>query len=424
MRNLFRKFVILSLGFSVRVLLARKKPEVIAITGSAGKTSTKEFIKTILSFDYEVLAPKEGYNTEIGSALGLFSEQTPDHLNSPIAWFGILFRVFLKALFMRDLASKVIVEMGADKPGDIKYLTRIFKPKIGIILTVLPVHLEEFKSLHAVAAEKAELARSIPKNGKLFLNWDDSEVRKMSTLSKSEVIFFGKGAEQGIKIKKIKSGLKGMEGSLDIQGKELDFVTNLYGSHLVYPLVASIGVAIYEGIPQERIKKAIKTIKPFKGRMNLLEGIKGSVIIDDSYNANPESMIRALEFLGSQEGRRIAILGTMNELGDFEKEGHEKVGNIAAKTVDLLYTVGEIANTFITTAAKTAGMNKTSIKTFSNSLKAGQSLKKEIKQGDIILVKGSQNKVRTEIAIEQIMAHPEMKRELLVRQSDFWNGRA
>jgi UDP-N-acetylmuramoyl-tripeptide--D-alanyl-D-alanine ligase len=154
--------------------------------------------------------------------------------------------------------------------------------------------------------------------------------------------------------------------------------------------------------------------------MNIIEGINDSVIIDDSYNANPESVSRALEFLRSQHGRRVALLGNMNELGDFEREGHERVGEIVAKSADLLITVGELANEHISRAALTNGMPKAAIKGFNNAAEAGEYLGKELKKGDIILVKGSQNKVRLERAIKYFMAHPEDKSKVLVRQSGFW----
>lgn len=423
MKQTFKKIVVWKLNLCARILLLRKKPEVIAVTGSAGKTSTVRFIKEILDQDFDVLAPEEGYNTEIGAILGLFSVKTPTNIDSFWAWLKILIKVVFKAFLMRDLPSKVIIEMGADKPGDISYLCRIFKPKTGVILSVLPVHLAEFKTVYGVSKEKGELARAIPVDGKLFLNWDDEEVRKMATSTKAKVIFFGSKNIEGMIFQNVKTNLIGIEGELNYKKYHGTFAAKIYGKHLIYPLIAAIAVALEEGIPLERVLAAVKNLKPLRGRMNLIEGVNDSVIIDDTYNANPESTLRALEFLGEQKGRKIALLGSMNELGDYEKEGHEKVGVFAAKKVDLLYTVGETAKKYLVPVALKSGLKKADVKSFNNSLEAGLDLKKAIKSGDIILAKGSQNNVRLEIAVEQIMAYPEHKRELLVRQSSFWNGR-
>ncbi|MDD3481274.1 MAG: cyanophycin synthetase, partial [Patescibacteria group bacterium] len=162
---------------------------------------------------------------------------------------------------------------------------------------------------------------------------------------------------------------------------------------------------------------------PFKGRMNVLEGKNNSIIIDDSYNANPVSVIRALEFLSTQKGRKIAVLGTMGELGDYEKKGHEEVGEKAAAVADILVTVGETAEKYIPNAASDKGMNREKIKSFSGSDEAGDYLKKIIREGDVILLKGSQNAARMERAVAKILKDPEKASKLLVRQSDFWKTR-
>jgi UDP-N-acetylmuramyl pentapeptide synthase len=192
---------------------------------------------------------------------------------------------------------------------------------------------------------------------------------------------------------------------------------------MIYPIVAAIAVAHQSGISIQRIKEGLKEIKPYKGRMNILEGFKDSIIIDDTYNANPRSTIRALEFLGMQKGRKIAMLGNMNELGDFEREGHEMVGRKAAETVDVLITVGELAKKYIAGEAEKSGLAPEKIISFNDSSEAGKWLKKRLKEGDIVLAKGSQNKVRMERAVEQNLKNPKEARKVLVRQSAFWKER-
>lgn len=424
MRNTFKRIIAWKVGLCARILLARKKPEVIAITGSAGKTSTKEFMTKLVSLDFEVLAPNEGYNTEIGAPLAIFGEKIPKNLSNLFAWTAIITRCLFKALFIRNFPDKLIVEMGADKPGDIKYLCSIFKPIYGVILTVLPVHMAEFKSIDTIATEKAELAKAIPENGKLFLNFDDIRVRDMAKVAKSNVVFFGQKENGGYSVKNLKSDLSGMSFELNYYEQSEKFKARLYGKHIIYPLLASIAVARELNISMSEIKDGVRDLVPFKGRMNVIEGIKGSIIIDDSYNANPQSTLEALEFLDNVSGRKIALLGSMNELGEYEKEGHEKVGKRAGQIADILLTVGEPAKKYLAPAALMENIKKDSILSFDTSVKAGEWLAKKIREGDVVLAKGSQNNVRIEIAVERIMAEPDKREEVLVRQSDFWKLRS
>lgn len=420
MNTFFRKIIVFKLRVAVRILLWRKKPGVIAITGSAGKTSTKEFLKQLLSIDYNVLAPEEGYNTEIGAPLSLFGEKVPTKLFSLREWSKIIFRVYGKALFARHYPEKVIVEMGADKPGDIKYLCSIFKPEKGVVLSVLPVHLEEFKNAEAIYKEKSELPKFLSENQKLFLNYDDEKVREMRGATKGRVIYFGTKNTDGYKALDVESDLDGLRFTLENKGEKINIETKLFGKHMIYPLLAAIAVSIEEGTSIKRLIEEIEDLKPFKGRMNIIQGIKGSIVIDDSYNANPESMTRALEFLEDQKGRKIAALGTMNELGDYEKDGHEIVGKKAAAISDIIITVGEPAEKYLVPSVLKEGFKKENIKSFDDSNKAGEYLLGIVKEGDVILAKGSQNKVRMEKLIKKIMADPKQASSILVRQSEFW----
>jgi UDP-N-acetylmuramoyl-tripeptide--D-alanyl-D-alanine ligase len=421
---MFKKIITFKLKIATKILLWRKKPQIIAITGSAGKTTTKEIIRELLSSEFDVLASTEGYNTEIGAPLVLFGEKVPEKMNSILAWTAIIWRCYLRAFFQKNLAEKVIIEMGADHPGDISYLSRLFRPDKAIVLTVLPVHLESFLNIEAVAAEKATLLQNIKKGGRAYLNADDPKVIEMRTPEKVKKMTFGTTPGADLVAKNIKSELTGMSFELWEGEQKQDLSVRLYGEQLIYPLLAAIAVARSEHISYAKIKSTLKNVTPTKGRMNVIEGTRGSIIIDDSYNANPESVLRALDFLGRQEGRKIALLGNMNELGNYEREGHERVGEAVAKNVDLLITVGQIASKYISGAANAAAMSKEAIKNFQSAKEAGEFLSGELRRGDIILVKGSQNKVRLENAIVKFMAHPEESDKVLVRQSEFWKNQA
>lgn len=433
MKKIFKRVIGSFLAFCARILLWRKKPEIIAITGSAGKTTAKSFLAELLSIDFNVLASSEGYNSDIGAPLVLFGEKIPKKITSVIGWFLIAFKVFFKALLVGDYPEKVIVEMGADTPGDIEYLCKLFKPQKGIILSVLPTHLLEFKTVAAVAKEKSILAKSIPKGGKLFLNYDDAQVRDMSKNTKADVVFFGCEKGANYRIENLKSDLSGTSFTLNYFGERADFSPKVYGEQMIYPLTASIIAALDEGINKTKIKETVSELKPFKGRMNVIPGIKGSTIVDDSYNSSPGPAILALDFLSQQKspaltregsstqgGRKIAVLGSMNELGEYEKKAHREVGAKASAVADVIVTVGDVAKKYLADEAIKNGFPKEDIKSFMDSVKAGEYLKKIIAKGDVVLVKGSQNKIRLEKTVAKIMANPKDAKDVLVRQSEFW----
>jgi UDP-N-acetylmuramoyl-tripeptide--D-alanyl-D-alanine ligase len=313
--------------------------------------------------------------------------------------------------------------MGADSPGDIKHLAKIFKPGVGVVLEVLPVHLALFGNVEAVAKEKAELVKAIPKSGNVYLNYDNPVVRGMNKLTSAKVTYFGSSQacdELDFCASNIHSGLDGLNFDLTYKGVNHKVSASLYGEQMIYPLMASIAVSVGEGIELNIVLKDVKKLKPFKGRMNVIKGMNGSTIIDDSYNSNPESAIKSLDFLSHQKGRRIALLGSMNELGDYEEEGHRFVGEKAAESADVIFTVGSSAEKYLAQAALSSGFVGDNLKTFKTAEQLGEYLKTFVSNGDVILAKGSQNNVRMEKAVIKIMATPDRSAEVLVRQSDFW----
>lgn len=417
---MLKKLVAIKLKFAAKILLFRIKPEVIAVTGSAGKTTTTKLIKEILTTEFDVLLSKEGYNTELGAILALFKLEAPVKTNSISSWLRIIIKSYKYALSVQDYPEKIVVEMGADSPGDIEFLVKTFKPTKGVVLTVLPVHLKDFKSVEDIALEKGRLVSGVRKNGKVFLNCDDKLVKDMLAPKDVKKIFFGTHEKCNIRAENINSDLLGISFDL-VEGKDITKIkTMLYGDHMIYPILAAISVARADHISMDKIKKVLLKFKPENGRMNIIEGINESIIIDDSYNANPESTIKALEFLSRQKGRHVSVLGSMNELGDYEKQGHELVGKKASEVSDLIITVGEVAGKYLAESAISSGFSKSNIKSFSDSSEAGKYVASIIKKGDIVLCKGSQNGVRVEKVVRKIMLNKKDAEKILVRQSEFW----
>ncbi len=404
------------------LMLKKHKPEIIAVTGSLGKTSTVQAIFLILSKNFSTSVPKKSYNTEIGAPLVVFDQQIPHPTTSIFKWFVVFKNCLLKIIFQKKYYQKLILEIGADKPGDIRYFTSFIKPHVAVITAVAPVHLSEFKNIDDILKEKQILIENLSSDDFAVLNYDDARVRKMADNTSGKVIFFGLNKKADIYASNIIFQIDGLTFTLNYQGKST-FVKmpNIISKHQIYTFLAAASVSLVFGFNLQDISQILQKIKLPPGRMNLLKGIKNSLIIDDSYNSNPQAACAALETLaGFKERRKIAALGTMNELSDFTEKGHRQVGRKAAGVVDLLIIVGKEAKKYLADEAKKSGLLSTSIFCFENSLEAGNFLKNKIKENDIILVKGSQNNVRMEWLTEQIMKNPEDASNLLVRQSQEW----
>jgi UDP-N-acetylmuramoyl-tripeptide--D-alanyl-D-alanine ligase len=418
MKDIFKKIVIFLFRLFTSLYLKKNKVEVIAITGSAGKTTVKIAIAHLLQ-ERKTYVPVEDYNTEIGLPLVVFKEKSPDSIFSLPAWLKILSHMLTKTLFSRAEYDRIVLEMGADRPGDISYLTSFVKPHISVVTTILPVHMENFKSIKAIADEKSRILIPLTEKDLAVLNYDDKKVRQMSKATGSQIIWVGQSKQAELRASQTKLSLDGLAFNLFWKGKEYPVNLQIIAPQLLISLLSALAVCLYLGEDLEILISRLESFKPQAGRMNLLPGLNDSTIIDDSYNANPQSTLAALEVLLELEGRKIAVLGSMNELGHYEKESHLKVGRKAAGCCDLVVTVGETAKKYIATEALKK-LDKKFVQSFFDPYSAGHYLQKKIKKGDIILVKGSQNKVFTEEMVKIIMKEPERADELLVRQNAFW----
>lgn len=421
MKNIIRKFISLALGLLAKKKIAKHKPLIIGITGSVGKTTTKEAINLVLKNRFKVLSPQRSYNTEIGLPLAVFNETVPSNLYSFTGWLKIFIHC-IQSFGDKEYPQILILEYGLDQPGDIQYLTSLIKPDISVITFVSLAHSVNFGSLEEIAEEKRNLIKPLTNQNWAILNFDNTYIQKMASQTRARVLSFGIKNESTARGKDIQEGLKSLSFKLIYQKKSYPLKTKILGSHLVYNLLAGFCVGIALGLKPEDIIKYLSKFESPPGRMKLISGIKGSLIIDDSYNASPESMDAALEFFKKihSRGRKIAVLGMMNELGKWGPVEHQKVGQKAAPIIDILITVGDLANKYLTKGALELGFKKKNIFSFSDSKKAGDFLKKIIVYDDLILVKGSQNNIRMEWLVEKIMSEPQKAQDLLVRQGSEW----
>ena len=329
-----------------------------------------------------------------------------------------------------------MLEVGADRPGDISSLASWLPVDVAVItrLPEVPVHVEFFDSPEAVVREKASLINALKDHGTLVVYCDDERTEKIAALAQGRdlhVIRFGYSKEalvQGGDVTFLDdegSGWPaGMEAHIRAGASEVPVaIHGVVGAHTLLPLVAAAAVGVALGKNLEEMRVGLNKYEPPKGRMRLIEGLKGSLVIDDTYNSSPAATVAALDTLksfkrGHAKVRRIAVLGDMLELGRLSTGEHRKVGAHVAKTADMLVTVGFRARG-IAEGALDNGMLDQNILQYEDATKAGQELQNMLDEHDVVLVKGSQS-IRMEKTVEDIMLHPEDAPKLLVRQDAQW----
>lgn len=417
-----RKIIQLKLKILAKAILSKYKPEIIGITGSVGKTGVKEAVYAVLKTKYKIRRSIKNYNNEIGVPLTIIGAEAKE--KSIFGWVGVGFKALKLILFKDNNYPKIlIIEMGVDRPGDMKYLLSIVRPKIGIITGIGESHLEFFGSVDEIKKEKELLVQQLPESGYAILNYDDERVKNISNI-RAETITYGFNNEADVSTKITDIGNAGI--SFELKYKNSSVSVNLPGAigqvAVETALVGAVAGIVYK-MNLNETRKALSKYKLPKGRMNLIKGVKSTLIIDDTYNSSPQSCISALEAMHTikiGEGvRKFAVLGDMLELGNYTEEGHRLIGKkVVESGVNKLIVVGEKARD-IARGALNAGMEKDNIFHFSNSDDARLFVQGRIKEGDLILIKGSQG-ARMEKIVKEIMAEPLRAKELLVRQGNEW----
>lgn len=420
-----KKAIVSILEVQSRMILKKYQPEIIAITGSVGKTSTKEAIFAVLKNKFLVSKSEKSYNSEVGVPLTLFGSSNAWY--SPFGWLQLILKGLGLILKKTVYPSKIILELGADRPGDIARFTRYVKPKIGVVTAIgeVPAHVEYFAGPEELAREKANLINSLSPSGWAVLNSDDYAVLEMKSETKAQVRTFGFGQDADFRASEYKLMFKeaspeGITFKLDHAGSSVPIrIFGSFGKQSVYAALAAAAVGIIYGMNLVEISEALSLYSGPPGRLKLIEGEKGTWILDDTYNASPQATHAAIDVLRDLPARRkIAVLGDMLELGKFTIQAHEKLGDGLKDVADVVITCGPRAK-FIAEELKARRFGVKNLISVSDSYEAGKELEKIIEPGDLILIKGSQA-MRMERAVEEIMAHPEKKSELLVRQEPEW----
>ena len=439
MREFLKKTIVALLLWEARVVVKKYKPHIIAITGSVGKTSTKDAIYAVVSRGAHVRKSQKSFNSEIGVPLTILGVE--NGWSNPLKWMQNLVDGLFLIIFNAKYPEWLVLEVGADRPGDIKSLAAWLPVDIAVItrLPDVPVHVEFFESPEAVAEEKASLIKALKPAGTLILYGDDERTASLALRAEGRnVIFYGMKpeafvhAEHMLPMFDAEGYPEGMSAQIVVGESTAPIeIKGTVGSHALLAVMGGVAVGSVFKKTVDEMVATLKTYDPPPGRMRLLRGIKETLLIDDTYNSSPAAVsaaLDALHFVGPhfaharhKRGRRIAVLGDMLELGRHSVDEHRKLGAIVAKNATLLLTIGFRARD-IATGALEHHMKEGAMLQYDDAEKAGQELSQLIRPGDTILIKGSQG-MRMEKIVKLLMANPERASDLLVRQDEEWRNR-
>jgi len=389
-----------------RFILRKLSPRVVGITGSSGKTTTKDLAAAVLARCYPVFRNYGSYNTQHGLPIAL-GRLAPEH------------RV-------------AVLEMACDGIDQIRDLAALTRPQIGIVTSVNETHLAYLGSIDAIAAEKGRLVEALPpakSGGVAILNYDDPRVRAMTTRTQARVVTFGLDPDADLVAGYVETGPEGTAFTVFVRDffpvpgyrgeRRLRVRLPLLGRHQVYAALAAVAAGLVLEVPLAEALDALALARPLPGRLNPLEGINDSLILDDTFSASPASTMVALDTLALfQKGRRLAVLGDLLELGSFEAEACHTVGRRAAQVLDLLIAQGDGAHR-IAEAAQASGMPHDQVLATYTTEDTLRAVAPRLQTGDTLLVKGPVE-ARLEQVVAGLLAHPEQAADVLVRQTAGW----
>ncbi len=376
------------LAFLAQAVLARYAPKIVAVAGSVGKTSTTRAIAATLARSFPTRGSLKNHNNEIGVPLTILGEAKSGG-RSPSAWAGILWRGFRLAFGpARAYPSVLVLEMATDHPGDLARLTALARPDVSVLTAIAEEHTEFLGDLDGVAKEEGTIVRALPAHGTAVLNADDTRVAALQTETPRATLF-GFSSEAEVRAERVEPelalGTVFTRFDLVIEGRRYPVtLPNALGDGNVYAALAAASVALAFHVDPAVIPFGLAEYEPPPGRLRVLAGIKGTRLIDDTYNSSPRAAELALATFqrvpAAAGGRRIAALGDMLELGALTEEAHRRIGALAARSgIEMLLGVGP-ASVFLCRGAKEAGMPDERVFHFSNAEEAGRFLQEKIRQ--------------------------------------------
>lgn len=396
-----------------------KHPEVklVVVAGSVGKTSTKTAVATVLAYRYRVRMHEGNHNTEMSAPLAILGIEYPEKVKSFWAWQRV-FRQARKRIKQPTDVDVIIQELGVDHPGDMLKFFQFLVPDIAVITGVTPEHMEFFGTIDAVAQEEL-LAANYSRLA--IINRDDIEGRFAQLLTNSAIDTYGTTAAAEYRFEvgdfTLQNGYTGQIIAPELS-QPIDARINVAGEHSLRPAMAAVAVALKFGMIAPDIVAGLANLQAVPGRMNVLRGLQDSWIIDDTYNSSPAAAAAAIQTLYSIDApQRIAILGSMNELGASSAEEHRKIGEMCDPgLLAWVITIGEEAEKYLAPAARQQGCQ---VKSFHSAIDAGAFAHSVLDDGAVVLAKGSQGNIYTEEAVK-ILLHETHEDHELVRQSPQW----
>ncbi|MEX1995204.1 MAG: UDP-N-acetylmuramoyl-tripeptide--D-alanyl-D-alanine ligase [Candidatus Saccharimonadales bacterium] len=413
MQNLAKELVTAILASQVKRLRQRRQFKVVAIAGSIGKTSTKLAVVKVLEQKYRVRSQEGNYNHLITVPLVFFGQKLPS-LRNPLAWLRVFWNNerLIGEEYPYDI---VVVELGTDGPGQLAEFHAYLKADIGVLTAITHEHMKFFTDLDDVAKEELELTKL---SEKVIVNKDLTSGKYLKDI-KNPLITYGLKQPANVQLDNLKFDNFASDFVVRATDKPtVEATYELITEPLLYGVTAAVAVGHQFDMTAEQIERGIGKIKPVNGRMQLLRGVNGSSIIDDTYNASPEATKAALSTLYRLKAdHKIAILGNMNELGTYSEAAHRGIGQYCdPKQLDLVVTLGPDANKYLAEEAESKGCT---VSRFDDPYTLGDYLKVVIAKDTIILAKGSQNRVFAEEAVKTILKNSADSTKL-VRQSPEW----
>ena len=417
-----RRLLEVVLRAMARRVLARYQPKIVGVTGSVGKTSTKEAIALALRTKFSVRVNEWNYNNEVGIPLTILGAKSGG--GSLWRWISVGWR-FVRLMVRQEPYPEILVlEMAIDRPGDMEYLLSFVPVSVGVFTHVSGSHLEYFGTLGAIAKEKGLIIARLSKDGAAVVNADNDYTKRSAKHTKARVMTYGTSPDATVRVEHIMLPEQlpgGIVFRLNYQGTVMPIrLQEIIAPHLVTAVAAAISVGLSFRLNLVDMAQAMSGFRTLPGRMRLLSGVSGTFIIDDTYNAAPVSLEAALETLvGLPAGHRLVALGDMLELGEGSAREHMRVADQLIRAgVERAVLVGpQMRLTYEELLRR--GWTDTHVIHLDHPKRGSEILRQWLVMGDVVLVKGSQG-MRMEIMVEGILAQPERATELLCRQSKAW----
>ncbi len=413
-----------------RSIIRKYKPTVVMVTGSVGKTSTKDAVAAALSENFYLRKSEKSFNSDFGVPFTILGVANP--WANPLAWLAVIGEAFAVLFFPTHYPKLLVLEVGADRPGDLAKILKIAKPD-AVVVTLLPsvpVHVEAYETPAAVREEEFAPATALMPGAPLILCADDEFALDKAKRIETDPCTYGLSRDANVRIEDVEiwmegdelgvSAIKGMQALLSINGETYPVkVSGVLGRSQLFAPAAAVATALALRMKPEEALKGLATYVAPPGRARIFAGKKKTLLIDDTYNSSPaavEEILRSLELIPGTP-RRVVVLGDMLELGRYSVAEHVRIGHIAEETADVLVTVGARAKA-IGESAKEDGMAEDQVHHFATSVEAALAVEELLQEGDVVLVKGSQG-VRMERIVRPLLANfADVSK--LVRQDAEW----